>query len=130
MAIAKFQMVGRLTRDAEVKHLPSGDPMCQFSLAVDDGWGDKKHTSFYDCVKFGKGVDALAKHLTRGKQLMVEGNLKHEQWEKEGVKRSKVSFNVQTLEFGADPRGGQRSEPKREDPGVPEDDGFDDEPPF
>ena len=98
-------LIGRLTRDPEIKYTQSGMAICSFSLAVNasvkrgDSWEDE--ASFFDCVVFGKQAETVSKYMVKGKQILVDGSLKQERWEKDGQKRSKVSVianNIQLLE--------------------------------
>lgn len=108
-------IVGRLTRDAEIKALPSGTEVAEFSVASNystkrgDQWVDE--VSYFDVVKFSPG--GLAKYLVKGKQLAMWGELRQERWEKDGQKRSKVKIMAQTLQLlggggekQAEPTGG------------------------
>ena len=97
-------LVGRLTRDAEMKYTSGGGCIANFSLAVNrrrkqgDGWTDE--ASFIDCTLFGNQAEAVSRYLTKGKQVGVVGELRQERWEKDGQKRSKVKIiadNVQLL---------------------------------
>lgn len=94
-------IVGRLTRDAEIKALPSGTEVAEFSVASNystkrgDQWVDE--VSYFDVVKFSPG--GLAKYLVKGKQLAMWGELRQERWEKDGQKRSKVKIMAQTLQL-------------------------------
>lgn len=97
-------LVGRLTRDAELKYTNSGQPICRFSLAVNrsrkqgDQWVEE--ASFFDVDYWGKGGEAVNQYLVKGKQVAVEGELRQDRWEQEGQSRSKVviaASNVQLL---------------------------------
>jgi single-strand DNA-binding protein len=108
--INRVTLVGRLTRDPELRHLPSGTPVLQLGLAVngrqkDDGgnWIDKPN--FFDVKVFGNQAEMLAQHLAKGRRVGIDGRLDWSSWEaQDGSKRSKVevvAFQVQFL----DPRG-------------------------
>lgn len=97
-------LVGRLTRDAELKYTNSGTAVCKFSIAVNrrkrsgDQWTDE--ASFFDIVLWGKQGEAIHQYLGKGKQIAVHGELRQNRWEQEGQKRSKVEViasNVQLL---------------------------------
>jgi single-strand DNA-binding protein len=122
-------LVGRLTRDAELKYTNSGQAICRFSVAVNrsrkqgDQWVEE--ASFFDVDYWGKGGEAVNQYLVKGKQVAVEGELRQDKWEQDGQARSKVviaASNVQLLgggqnssgtnaPSGAYERGGQGSRP-------------------
>jgi len=87
-------LVGRLTRDSELKYTPSGLPICRFSIAVnrsrkqDEQWVDEPH--FFDIEFYGKSAEGLSKYLLKGRQVAVQGELRQDRWEKDGQQRSKV----------------------------------------
>ena len=97
-------LVGRLTRDAELKYTASGTPVCKLSLAVnrrkkvDEQWTEEPN--FFEVVIWGKMGEALAQYLVKGKQIGIEGELHQNKWEQEGQPRSKVEIvanNIQLL---------------------------------
>jgi single-strand DNA-binding protein len=101
-------LVGRLTRDAELKYTPSGFPISTFSLALNrnkkngDQWVEEAH--YFDVELFGKSAESLKTYLVKGKQIAVEGELRQDRWEQDGQKRSKVKIaasNVQLLGGGS-----------------------------
>lgn len=86
-------IIGHMGRDPEIRHLPSGDALANFSVATSEKWKDAsdtwhEETEWHRVVVFGKQVDAyVSKYLHRGDAVMVRGKLKTRQWEKEGVTR-------------------------------------------
>ena len=108
--INRVTLVGRLTRDPELRHLPSGSPVLQLGLAVngrqkDDAgnWTDKPN--FFDVKVFGNQAESLSQHLAKGRRIGVDGRLDWSSWETEGQKRSKVeviAFQVQFLDSRSD----------------------------
>jgi len=107
-------LVGRLTRDAELKYTANGTAVCKFSVAVNrsrktgDTWGDEAH--FFDVVLWGRQGEAIHQYLSKGKQVGVQGELRQNRWEQNGQNRSKVeihALNVQLL--GGNPSGGAPS---------------------
>ncbi|RKX83610.1 MAG: single-stranded DNA-binding protein [Spirochaetes bacterium] len=102
-------VVGRLTRDAELKYTNNGYAVSKVSIAVNqrrkinDQWTDE--VSFFDVVIWGKTAEALKDYLVKGKQIGIEGKLHQSRWEQEGKQRSRVEIvasNIQLL-------GGNRS---------------------
>jgi single-strand DNA-binding protein len=108
--INRVTLVGRLTRDPELRHLPSGAAALEFGLAVngrqqDSGgqWVDKPN--FFDVKVYGNQAEFLAQHLTKGRRVGIDGRLDWRSWEaQDGSKRSKVDVVAQTVQF-LDSRG-------------------------
>jgi single-strand DNA-binding protein len=107
-------LVGRLTRDSELKYTKSGMPIARFSIAVnrsrkqDDQWVDE--TSFFEVDYWGKGAESVNRYLTKGKQVGVEGELRQDRWEQDGQPRSKVIVNASNVQLlGGNQGGGQGS---------------------
>lgn len=96
-------LVGRLTRDAELKYIASGTAVGRFSLAVNatKKQGDKyiDEASFFDCVLFGKIAESVDRYLVKGKQVAVEGELHQKRWEQDGQSRSKVEVVVSNIQL-------------------------------
>ena len=116
--INRVTLVGRLTRDPELRTLPSGSNVLQLGLAVngrqrDDAgnWTDKPN--FFDVKVFGNQAEMLAQHLAKGRRIGVDGRLDWSSWEaQDGSKRSKVEVIANTVQFldsrGAEGEGGER----------------------
>ncbi len=115
--INRVIIVGRLTRDAELKYTSGGSPVAKFGIAVNrrrkvgDQW--EEEANFFDVVVWGRTAEALNQYLVRGKQIGVEGELRQDRWEQDGQKRSRVEIvasNIMLLgsrggEGGAGPSG-------------------------
>jgi single-strand DNA-binding protein len=106
-------LVGRLTRDAELKYTNTGFPIGKFSLAVNrrrksgDEWIEEGH--FFDVSLLGKRAEALTQYLTKGTQVAIQGELRQNRWEKDGQPRSKVEItanDIQLLGGGRNVSGG------------------------
>ena len=102
--INQVTLVGRLTRDSELKYTNSGTAVCKFSLAVNrkkkqgEQWVDE--VSYFDITLWGKQGEAISQYLNKGKQVAIEGQLRQNRWEQDGQNRSKVEIvasNVQLL---------------------------------
>jgi single-strand DNA-binding protein len=112
--INRVTLVGRLTRDPELRHLPSGTPVLQLGLAVNGrqkdeagNWTDKPN--FFDVKVFGNQAEMLANHLAKGRRVGIDGRLDWSSWEaQDGGKRSKVEVIASTVQF-LDSRGDQTS---------------------
>ncbi len=94
--INRVFLVGRLTRDAELKSTSSGMSIADMSLAVNrskkqgDQWVEE--ANFFDISLFGRRAEALSPYLNKGTQLAIEGQLRQDRWEQDGMRRSKVSI--------------------------------------
>jgi single-strand DNA-binding protein len=108
--INRVTLVGRLTRDPELRALPSGTSVLNLGLAVNGrqkdqtgNWIDKPN--FFDVKVFGAQADMLANHLAKGRRVGVDGRLDWSSWEaQDGTKRSKVEVVAQSVQF-LDSRG-------------------------
>ena len=102
----KVLLLGNLTRDIELKHTPSNMAIGKIGLAVNRRWvspdGEKKEeVTFVDCEAFGKTAETMAKYLSKGKSVFIEGRLKLDQWDDktDGTKRSKLKVVVDNFQF-------------------------------
>jgi single-strand DNA-binding protein len=95
----KVVISGRWTKDIEYKALESGKSLSKSSLAVDEGFGDKKQTFFFDVEMWGKTAENVANHSGKGRKVLIEGRLKVDTWEKDGQKRSAVRIVAEQVEF-------------------------------
>ena len=103
--INRVTLVGRLTRDPELRHLPSGSPVLEMGLAVngrqqDSGgnWVDKPN--FFDVKVYGNQAEHLSQYLQKGRRIGIDGRLDWRSWEaQDGSKRSKVDVVAQTVQF-------------------------------
>ena len=99
-----INIVGRLTRDPELKELPSGSSVCNLRLAV-DGLAPNRETGYIDVAAFGKPGEAAARVLAKGWLVSVSGRLEHRTWNTDdGAKRHDYRV-VGDVQFLAAPRG-------------------------
>ncbi len=111
----KVMLIGNLGRDPEVRSLPSGQPVANFTLATSRRWKDRdgnrqEQTEWHNIVCFGKQAEIAGQYLTKGKQVFVEGRLQTRSWERDGQKHFRTEIvcdNFQML--GA--RGAPAAEP-------------------
>jgi single-strand DNA-binding protein len=102
---------GNLTKDPELRTLPSGFSICSMRLATNtrkkDGatgeWSDK--ANFFDVTVFGKQGENCAQYLAKGRGVIVDGRLEWREWEKDGQKRQAVEIIADTVEFKGGPAG-------------------------
>jgi single-strand DNA-binding protein len=136
-------LVGRLTRDAELKYTANGQAVCKFSLAINrrrkngEQWEDE--ANYFDVVLWGRQGEALTQYLLKGKTIGVEGELRQDRWQQQdGQNRSRVAVvaaNIQLLGGGSSQAGGayqgNRGEAQERGPAPPPgDDGFTSDIPF
>ena len=132
-------LVGRLTRDSELRYTSGGSPICSFSVATSsrkkkgDQWIDE--ASFWDIELWGKQGESLQQYLVKGKQVAIEGSMRQDRWEKDGQPRMKVVVNAQTVQLlgGGQDKQPAKQEPRRQSPFAeekPSADGFTDDVPF
>jgi single-strand DNA-binding protein len=102
----KVVLMGNLTRDPQLKHLPSNLVVAEFGLACNRRYrtaagDDKEEVAFVDCTAFGRQAETIGQYCTKGKPLFVEGRLKYDTWDdKAGAgKRSKLSVVVENFQF-------------------------------
>lgn len=91
----KVILIGNLTRDVELRYLPSGSAVAKFGLATNRTWKDqqgqqKDETCFIDITLFGRSAEVANQYVRKGSKILVEGRLVFEQWtDQQGQKRSK-----------------------------------------
>ena len=116
-------IAGRLTRDPELKYLPSGTAICSVSVAntryYKDKSGERKEdTSFVDATVWDKQAEWVGQNLTKGRPVIIEGRLKSESWEDKttGNKRSKITISAQRITPLDWDEKGEKSDRPRSDP--------------
>ncbi|MDR2477125.1 MAG: single-stranded DNA-binding protein [Treponema sp.] len=96
-------LIGRLTRDAELKSTSSGQAVCKFSIAVNrrrkngDQWEDE--ANFFDIVVWGRQGESLHPYLVKGKMVGIDGELRQDRWQQDGQNRSKVEIVATYLQL-------------------------------
>jgi single-strand DNA-binding protein len=115
-SLNKVFLLGNLTRDPEVKYTPKGTAVCDLGLAVNDSYkaqdGTIKETvTFIDIEVWGRTAENCKQYLAKGRSVFVEGQLRLDQWEQEGQKRSKMKVRALSVQFlgggpGRGPGGG------------------------
>ena len=134
-------IIGNLTRDVEIRQLPSGSSVANLGVAINESFmnkaGERKEsTTFVDIEVWGSQADTCSKYLSKGRQVLVEGRLKLDQWEHEGQKRSKLKVIGERMQMlgtrggGGGGGGGARPPQQQQQPDsqysqpAPADDGF------
>lgn len=97
-------LIGRLVRNPEVRETAGGTAVCNFTLAIDDGWGENKKTNYIPVLTFGKTAENCGKFLAKGKQCGVTGKIQTGSYEKkDGTKvytTDVVADRVEFIDFG------------------------------
>ncbi len=91
-SVNKVILVGNLGRDPEVRFMPNGDAVCNFSIATTDNWKDKsgmkqERTEWHNIVMYRKLAEIAGEYLKKGRPVYIEGSLQTRKWEKDGVTR-------------------------------------------
>jgi single-strand DNA-binding protein len=95
--------IGRLVRDPEVRYTTEQMAVCRFTMAIDDGYGDKKKTNFIPVVVFGKTAENCERFLAKGRMVAVEGKIQTGSYEKDGTKvytTDVIANRVEFIDFG------------------------------
>mgnify|MGYP000446548323 CR=1 FL=1 len=100
----KVFLMGNLTRDPELRYVPSGAPVATFGLAVNRRFvtqqGEKKDdVCFVRVVVFGKQAESCSQHLSKGRLVFIEGRLQYRSWEQDGHKRSTLDIVADRVQF-------------------------------
>ncbi len=93
----KIILIGRLTRDPEIKFSTSGTQIATFSLAVDRGKNDE--TDFVNVVAFGKTAEFIGNYMTKGRLILVDGQLRIEKYQKDGEQKTAVKVVANQVRF-------------------------------
>ncbi|MFD3300287.1 single-stranded DNA-binding protein [Aquipseudomonas alcaligenes] len=153
----RWEGIGRLGQDIEMRYMPNGNAVANFSIAVDDSYKDKQsgqkveQTEWVRCVAFGKSAEFLGEWLRKGARVLAVGKLKTREYEKDGIKRYVTEIHLgqgteiidwppkdaqQRQGHPQDraarqpaPRTQQQSRPQQQQP-APDYDSFDDDIPF
>ncbi len=124
----RIVLIGRLTRDPEMRYTPQGVPVASFSLAVDRPFTNQqgeREADFIDCVAWRKLGETVGNHLTKGRLVAVEGRLQVRSYEaQDGSKRRAAEVICDSVRFLDRPRDGQGSHDGgfgSEEPELPDD---------
>ncbi len=98
-------LMGNLTRDPQLRYLPSGMAVCEFGLAAsrrfrDKDGNQKEEVCFVDVSAWGRQAETINQYMTKGKPILIEGRLKYDQWTgQDGQKRSRLSVVAENFQF-------------------------------
>lgn len=110
MYLNKAIVIGNLTRDPELRSLPSGIKVCSFSLATNRVWKDKngarqESTDYHNVVVFGRQAETVAQYMKKGSSILVEGRMQTRSWDDKnsGEKKYRTEIVADRTQFG--PKG-------------------------
>lgn len=112
MYLNKAIIIGNLTRDPELRSLPSGVKVCSFSLATNRVWKDKngarqEDTQYHNVVVFGTQAETVNQYLRKGSSALVEGRMQTRSWDAaDGKKQYRTEIVADRVQFGPRPAGG------------------------
>jgi single-strand DNA-binding protein len=116
MYLNKALIIGNLTRDPELKALPSGIKVCSFSVATNRVWKDKngakqEAADYHNVVVFGRQAETVAQYMRKGSQVMVEGRMQTRSWDDAATNTKKYRTEViaDRVQFGSNTGGGAKS---------------------
>ena len=114
MYLNKAIVIGNLTRDPELRSLPSGVKVCSFSLATNRVWKDKngarqESADYHNVVVFGRQAETVAQYMKKGSSILVEGRMQTRSWEDKtsGEKKYRTEIVADRTQFG--PKSGGSS---------------------
>ena len=138
--INKLLIIGRLTRDMDLRFTNSGTPVGKFSIATNrsrkngDNWEDE--VNYFDCTLWGKIAESLLQYLLKGQQVAIEGELRQSRWEQDGQKRSRVEIHINNIQLLGGKKDNNQNTSPQQNTGqndyhnFTEDDQFQDDIPF
>lgn len=133
MYLNKAIVIGNLTRDPEIRALPSGIKVCTMSIATNRVWKDKSGTrqesaDFHNIVVFGRQAETVAQYMRKGSNVMVEGRMQTRSWEgQDGQKKYRTEIVADRVQFGSR-SGGSSGQGSSQMPEIPAEEGAQKEP--
>ncbi len=111
MYLNKVIIIGNLTRDPELKSLPSGIQVVNIGVATNRVWKDKEGNKkeaveFHNIVIFGRQAETTAQYLRKGSSVLIEGRLQTQSWEADGIKKYRTEIVADRVQFGPRKDGG------------------------
>lgn len=110
MYLNKVFLYGNLTRDPELRALPSGGQVANFAIATNRTYKDKngakqEQTEFHNVVAFGRQAEVIGQYMKKGRPMYIEGRIQTRSWEAEGQKKYRTEVIIENFQFGSG--GGQ-----------------------
>lgn len=100
-------LMGRLTKTPELKQTSSGTPVCSFSVAVDNGYGENKKTDFINCVAWKSTAEFVSKYFTKGQMIALSGRISTRSYDDNGTTRYITEVVAREVEFCGSKAEGQ-----------------------
>lgn len=113
MSLPKTQGLYRIARDIELKYLPNGNAISKIGLVASEKYKDKEETCWIDATAFGKPAEIINQYFQKGDQIYINGKIKHETWEKDGIKQSKHSIVIEGFDFISAKKDSQHQRPQQ-----------------
>ncbi len=118
MYLNKVFLYGNLTRDPELRALPSGQQVANFALATNRTFTDKDgrkqdSTEYHNIVAFGRQAEVIGQYMKKGRPLFVEGRIQTRSWEAEGKKNYRTEIIIDNFQFGPSAPGAGGSDGSR-----------------
>ena len=117
MYLNKAIIIGNLTRDPEIKSLPSGVKVASFSVATNRVWKDKngvkqENVDYHNIVVFGRQAEVVGQYMKKGSSILVEGRMQTRSWDDAaGIKKYRTEIIADRIQFGPRKEGGGYSAP-------------------
>ncbi|QHX35576.1 single-strand DNA-binding protein [Spiroplasma sp. TIUS-1] len=105
-------LIGRITKDIEIKTTSNGKPYVQFTLAVDDFFGGERQTQFISCIAWNRQAENMARYLKKGSPIAAEGSINVRTENKNGQYTTYTSVNIAKITFLESSSGGSQSQVK------------------
>jgi single-strand DNA-binding protein len=118
MYMNRVIILGNITRDVEIKAIPGGSSVANFSIATNRTWTGKdgkkqEQSEFHSCVAFARQAEIIAQYCKKGSTLLVEGRIQTRSWEKDGQKHYRTEIVVENMQLGPRPVGTTAPQPQR-----------------
>ena len=108
----KVILMGRLTRDPELRCTNAGTPVCSFSVAVNNGYGENQSTDFVSCVAWNQTAEFIDRNFSKGKMIIVVGRIQTRSWEgTDGKKHYATEVVANEVLFGESRRASGENNP-------------------
>lgn len=129
-SLNKVQLIGRLGKDPEVRHIDSGMTVSNFSIATSESYTNKtgekvEQTEWHNIVAWGKLAEIIEKWVTKGMLIYIEGRLKTRKWEKDGQTHYATEIFADSMQMLSKSEPKEQSQPVQQNTSQPEPEGND-----
>lgn len=122
MNLNSVSIIGRITKEIELKKLPNGNSVVRLSVATNRTWkqeGQKKEeVEFHSVVAFGKLADIIGQYVTKGQLIYIQGRLKTSSWESDGAKKYRTEIIAENMQMGPKSQGQDNKKQDAKDEGY------------